>query len=201
MLHSIEKVSVRYGLVCYRDHPPQGKAFSISLCVSIEITNGKYLTLQNAHLLADVVVGGSAEELDLKKFEEEILRETLAVRKAAPTLSTEEVEEAVERKLASCGVQTYQLNVTHQKCDAETRKYSKMFAEASCLSELKPKLASESRERETRVRSTYSASPMSIWSDEMGEEEFEEEAQQQAMWAKCAINKAQIQSVLKRNKM
>lgn len=52
-----------------------------------EITSGRYLTLGNAHLLANVVIGGSAEELDLKKFEEEIVKETLSVRSAAPTIT------------------------------------------------------------------------------------------------------------------
>jgi len=72
------------------------------------------LSLGNAHLLPKVIVGGSAEELDLKKFEEQVVSETLTVKKETPALSSVEVEEKVWKNLQARGVNTWQLNVTHQ---------------------------------------------------------------------------------------
>jgi len=79
-----------------------------------ELSHGRYLSLGNAHLLPKVIVGGSAEELDLKKFEEQVVSETLTVKKETPALSSVEVEEKVWKNLQARGVNTWQLNVTHQ---------------------------------------------------------------------------------------
>jgi len=79
-----------------------------------EITSGRYLSLGNAHLLPQVIVGGSAEEIDLKKFEEEVLKEKTSVTTACPTLSSEEVEDRVTSNLAHKGIKTWQLDITHQ---------------------------------------------------------------------------------------
>jgi len=88
-----------------------------------DLTHGRYLSLGNAHLLPKVIVGGSAEELDLKKFETEVATETSAVKSVSPALSASEVEEKVWSNLQSKGVKTWHLDVTHQSEKIDNSDY------------------------------------------------------------------------------
>jgi len=97
-----------------------------------DLTHGRYLSLGNAHLLPKVIVGGSAEELDLKKFETEVATETSAVKSVSPALSASEVEEKVWSNLQSEGVKTWQLDVTHQSEKIDNSDY---FMESPSLAE------------------------------------------------------------------
>jgi len=88
-----------------------------------DLTHGRYLSLGNAHLLPQVIIGGSAEELDLKKFEAEVAKETECVKSTTPTLSESQLEEKVWSNLQSRGVKTWQLDVSHQTASIENADY------------------------------------------------------------------------------
>jgi len=99
-----------------------------------ETTSGRYLSLGSAHLLPNVIVGGSAEELDLKKIEDEVTKEYAAVTSAAPKLSSEEAIEKVWSNVAARGVSTWQLDVTHQ---TERIANADIFMKSPCLSDVR----------------------------------------------------------------
>jgi len=100
-------VACEPGLGAYKN----GRAFYKGVA---EITHGRYLSLGQAHLLPDVIVGGSAEELDLKNIESEVRTEMVAVTSACPALSPTEVEEVVHKNIQARGVKTWHLDITHQ---------------------------------------------------------------------------------------
>jgi Mg-chelatase subunit ChlD len=52
-------------------------------------TNGQAVQLTSAASLADVIMGGAIEEMDLEKLSEEVVREVRTLREAAPGLSDE----------------------------------------------------------------------------------------------------------------
>jgi len=80
-----------------------------------KISHGRYLSLGQAHLLPEVIIGGSAEELDLQKVEDEIMKEVKDVKTEFPTFSESKVKETVTKNLADRGVSTWHLEITHQK--------------------------------------------------------------------------------------
>jgi len=113
-----------------------GRAFYKGIA---QITSGRYLGLGQAHLLPDVIIGGSAEELDLKKIEAEVETEYNKVKAEAPTLSHDALEDLVSHNLASKGVTAYHLDVTEQD---DVIPGESIFYEADCLESAKSKLSS-----------------------------------------------------------
>jgi len=79
-----------------------------------DITHGRYLSLANAHLLPEVIVGGTVEEMDLKNFEEAVVKEVTALKSEKPEINEEELNEKVAKKLEEKGVRTWKLEVTEQ---------------------------------------------------------------------------------------
>jgi len=145
-----------------------------------EITSGRYLSLGNAHLLPQVIVGGSAEEIDLKKFEEEVLKEKTSVTSICPSLSSEEVEEKVTSNLAERGIKTWQLEVTHQMESIPNTEH--IFAS--------PSLADARRQMKPTTP---------LKSPRMMEVPTTEYASQSAKYHHSPISKGQVSKVLKRN--
>jgi len=112
-----------------------GRAFYKGIA---QITHGRFLDLGRAHLLPDVIIGGSAEELDLKKIEEEIEKEYTKAKTEAPTLATDALEEVVHKNLAAKGVSTWHLEVTEQDAMIENES---IFYAADSLETAKTSLA------------------------------------------------------------
>jgi len=103
----IYSVAVEPNLGGYKN----GRAFFKGIS---QTTHGRYLGLGQAQLLPDVIIGGSAEELDLKKVENDIETEVVKVKSETPSLAGAELEAAVYKNIASKGVKTWHLDVTHQ---------------------------------------------------------------------------------------
>jgi len=102
-----------------------------------QTTHGRFLNLGQAQLLPDVIIGGSAEELDLKKIEDEVETEVAKVKSETPTLADADVEHIVHKNLASKGLKTWHLDITHQ--DAYIPNES-IFMESTTLSSAKAKI-------------------------------------------------------------
>jgi len=148
-----------------------------------EITSGRYLSLGSAHLLPQVIIGGSAEEADLRKFEEEVIKETEAVKKTTPTLSTTELGERVTCNLAARGVRTWQLDITHQPDVIEN---ATDFITSPTLADARTNLSSKKREVQN---SMVAPSPAPVTSYQS----------QSAGYHHSPISSEQVSRVLKRN--
>jgi len=158
-----------------------------------EITSGRYLSLGNAHLLPQVIVGGSAEEADLQKFEEEVLKETENVKTTSPTpLTDAEVEEHVSKNLAAKGCTTWHLDVTHQ---AEVIDGFEYFSKNTTLNEAR----NEARNNAPSKPASASASAprgKTYASDGMPTSY----ATQEAKYHQSAISTEQVSRILKKKK-
>jgi len=115
------------------------------------LTHGRYLGLGQAHLLPDVIIGGSAEELDLKNIEQEIQKEYLQCKTEEPSLATDKLQEKVHRNLATKGVATWHLDVTHQASKVANED---IFTECESLSSAKTKLESAPTVSTSTISST-----------------------------------------------
>jgi len=153
-----------------------------------DMTTGRYLGLGQAQLLPNVIVGGSAEELDLKKIEDEVSKEYANVTSAAPSLSRDEVEEKVWKNVAAKGVSTWQLDVTHQ---TEIENAS-VFSKAKTLSEAvkAPALSAPSKP---------SAAPGTAFGALAAPSMPMSYASQSASYSCQPVSKAQVGKVLSRN--
>jgi len=165
-----------------------------------DITSGRYLSLGQAGLLPKVIVGGSAEEVDLKKFEEEVAKETESVKASLPTLSAEETEERVCVNLQSRGVTTWQLDVTHQSEIANADIFVKSPSLASAVTSLPTTTASTTAaprggRRSPGIRSAFadSAESSPSFSAPVSYES------QSASYHKSPISRAQVTKVMNRN--
>jgi len=125
-----------------------------------QTTHGRFLNLGQAQLLPDVIIGGSAEELDLKKIEEEVETEVARVKSAAPSLPDVEVGHMVHKNLAAKGVTTWHLDVTHQD---EYIPGEAIFTASESLSSAKIQL-----EAPSAPTTSGSASPFSFLSGIFG---------------------------------
>jgi len=92
----IYSVAVEPNLGQYKN----GRAFFKGIA---QTTHGRYLGLGQAQLLPDVIVGGSAEELDLKKVEAEIETEVAQVKSEMPSLAGAELHCEVQKKISFQG--------------------------------------------------------------------------------------------------
>lgn len=108
----IYSVAVEPSLGNYKN----GRAFFKGIA---QTTHGRFLSLGQAQLLPDVIIGGSAEELDLKKIEDEIATEVAKVKSESPAIADAEVETRVQKNLADRGLKTWHLDVTHQEAVVE----------------------------------------------------------------------------------
>jgi len=147
-----------------------------------ELSHGRYLSLGNAHLLPKVIVGGSAEELDLKKFEEQVVSETINVKAEAPALSKVQVEERVWQNLQAKGVNTWQLNVTHQ---TETIENADLFMASPSLASAKAALPAAPMPGYAPVSSSRPSAPVSY-------------ASQSASYSNAPISREQVSKVMKK---
>jgi len=156
-----------------------------------ETTSGRYLSLGNAHLLPEVIVGGSAEELDLKKIEDEVTKEYAAVTSAAPTMSSEETIEKVWSNVVSRGVNTWQLDVTHQP---EQIANADIFMKSPCLSDVRSR--AEIATPAPYASSISAPSPMHPASSFVHPTSY---ATQAATYSNAPVSREQISKVLHRN--
>jgi len=104
-------------------------------------THGRYLSLGQAQLLPDVIVGGSAEELDLKKIENDVETAVVEAKTERPDLSAADLEVEVHSRLKTKGVRTWHLDVTHQDEHVENEA---IFTECDSLSKANEKISSAS---------------------------------------------------------
>jgi len=126
----IYSVAVEPNLGGYKN----GRAFFKGIS---QTTHGRYLGLGQAQLLPDVIIGGSAEELDLKKVENDIETEVAKVKSETPSLAGADLEAAVYKNLATKGVKTWHLDVTHQDAFIPNESiYSKSESLSSAKAEL-----------------------------------------------------------------
>ena len=164
------------------------------------------MSLGSAHLLPKVIIGGSAEEIDLKKFEDEVLQETVAVKAAAPSLSKAELEDQVLINLQAKGVSTWHLDVSHQ---TERIENSECYLKAETLESARMELGSRVPEGASRFTnfvsglfSSTSAESDIYCEDEASHPSYSSPAtyeSQTADYYRAPISKAQISKVLARN--
>jgi len=76
-----------------------------------DMTGGKYISLARANILADIIIGGAREEMNLENLAEQIEIETKAAKETGSYESEEKLYAEVATRLASRGVQTAQLKV------------------------------------------------------------------------------------------
>jgi len=158
-----------------------------------DLTSGRYLSLGQAHLLPNVIVGGSAEELDLKKIEEEVNKEFTNVTSAAPALSRAEVEEKVWSNVASRGVATWQLDVTHQP---ENIANASVFAKATSLSEA---VNSPALSPPAPVDFSFSSSVASVPFSPVMPSPAPSYVSQSAAYYQAPVSRSQVSKVLSRH--
>lgn len=71
--------------------------------------NGRYIPLNDVHMLPQIIVGGAREEIQLDGLQELIADEVRAIRKSNKDLLDEEVATRVAESLQKKGVKLVQL--------------------------------------------------------------------------------------------
>jgi len=173
----IYSVGVEPALGTYKN----GRAFYRAIS---DITNGRYLSLGKAHLLKDVIVGGSIEELDLASIKEIVESETRSLRSSSRSLSISDIEEGVFNKLRNTGLNTMKLDVTHQINDDEIPD-SVIIAKSRNLLEAMEILSKQPRKEEKPLEmSTYDPSKYST---------------QNVSYSRSPVSKEQVSKIIRRS--
>jgi len=183
-----EKQIIIYSVACEPNlgQYKNARAFFKSIA---EITHGRYLSLTSAHLLPQVIIGGSIEELDLKKLETEVVQEVANVKTASPELSEAQVEERVCSNLNRKGINTWQLNVSHQ---TESIENADILIAAPSLTEACAHLPSTSSTSSDYSSVRFRGPPSSVPSYPTSS------APQTASYAQAPLSKEQVSRVMKR---
>jgi len=104
-----------------------------------ERTEGQAVSLGSAASLADIIMGGAIEEMDLEKLMVEVGEEVLQLQAASPMMTEEMMVDEVHRKMQSRGRTTRQLKTPKLQSAYENHHVSK----AKCLSEARMALEKE----------------------------------------------------------
>jgi hypothetical protein len=108
------------------------------MIAAAERTEGQAISLGSAASLADVIMGGAIEEMDLEKLMAEVGEEVLQLRKESPMMTDDMMQQKVCSKMQSRGHRTRQM-----KSPKLTSNYSDHHvSKAKCLSEARATLAS-----------------------------------------------------------
>jgi len=172
-------VGVEPTLSCYTN----GCSFYRALA---EMTGGRYLSLGNALLLSDVIVGGSLEELELQTIGEMVMSESRAMRTNSTSMSINELEEGVTHKLQNIGLMTHKLNVSHQNEFEYTD--AMFFLTAETLSDAVATIAENKALRKKESQTT-----MTMNSYDPGKY-----ANQSVTFQKSLVSKEQVSKIMKK---
>ena len=101
-----------------------------------ERTNGQAVALESAAALADVIMGGAIEEMELTKLTDDVQRTVAALQQSEPELAEEEVATRVWRGLQERGLRTRQM-----KTAKLTSAHSALVSRATSLADAKSSLS------------------------------------------------------------
>ncbi|KAL3893592.1 MAG: hypothetical protein SGPRY_014122 [Prymnesium sp.] len=92
-------------------------------------TNGQAVALGSAAMLAEVIMGGAIEEMDLERISTQVQQQVLQLRASEPGLAEEEVQRKVFRGLSSAGCRT-----RHMRSSKLQAEYGACFTNSASLS-------------------------------------------------------------------
>jgi len=92
-----------YSVGCYPEISKYKKAEKVYKEIA-EITKGKFVPLEKAHLLVSLITGVAEGELEKLKVEELVAQEMQQIMAASPSMSEEEIEDRVYTKLEEKGI-------------------------------------------------------------------------------------------------
>jgi len=101
-----------------------------------DISDGQCVSLQNAHLLANIITGGAQEEISLSQLEDDI---EIEYNNLPSGLSEDDIVNTIYRKLAAKGTKTAQLQV--QTLNESEAPNAHVFVNANSLPDAKAALA------------------------------------------------------------
>lgn len=175
----IYTVGVEPALGTYKN----GRAFYRAIS---EITNGRLLSLGNAHLLSDVIVGGSNEELDIHSMQVLVEKETQSLKNSSSSaLSLSEIEDEVYSKIKNTGLRTWKLQVTNQINDDEIPD-SVLIAKCANLFEARDALKANEKHVPTKPLTMSSYNP-------------EQYASQNVSVSRSIVSKEQVSKCIKKS--
>mmetsp|Transcript_1661 Transcript_1661/g.3350 ORF Transcript_1661/g.3350 Transcript_1661/m.3350 type:complete len:445 (+) Transcript_1661:375-1709(+) len=123
-----------------------------------ERTNGQAVSLSSAAALADVIMGGAIEEMDLTKLTNELERDVQQMRLAQPALDEEELVKQVHGMWKAKGVRSRSV-----KCEALSAEYGAALREAASIQGAKASFeAAEASRPRGAMGSKYASSAASL---------------------------------------
>lgn len=106
-----------------------------------ERTEGQAVSLTSAASLAEVIMGGAIEEMDLEKLMAEVGQDVVKLQAAEPTISEEVIQQQVYEKMKSRGQTTRQLHTNKLQsnyCDRHVSKAKSLSEARATLSTAVP---------------------------------------------------------------
>jgi len=125
-----------------------------------KITTGKFLPLTSAKLLADVIIGGAQEEMDLDKLKADLEKEVENIKKTEKKQLTEdELSERVAQAWAAKGITSREVEVDDVYVGRHTSNMALMES-AESMEALRGKLAPQTYHANMVQESHNSSKPM-----------------------------------------
>jgi hypothetical protein len=112
-----------------------GRSFYRSI---VQKTGGRYFELGNANILPQIIIGAAQEEIALNQINNQFEEELVNVMSSTPsgkTLTEDEICQKVHTNLSAKGINTVQLEVTHQPNQDMKKDITDVFFNAKSLSE------------------------------------------------------------------